>query len=171
MSHNKFWLGFLCGVLATLISGIFFPRFCNADYGVSLYSSYYSSAHMVGIIGDYNDDYDLEFGGYLTGDDAPLRTGRTAFLVQGNLKSKLRKNIDLLYGLSAEFFSNGEIKGVKYSGIGYGPYIGIEHRLDDNLRLRAIYHLLYITSLDIGGIKTTTTDFGVNGAFGLTYVF
>lgn len=168
---SRFWLGFLLGIVGLVTGSMFLSKDCQASRGVSLYSSYYSSAHMVAVLGEYTDRYDIEFGGYLTANDASLRSSVTAFLVQGNLKSHLSKNLDVLYGISVEFFSDGEFKGVKYTGTGFGPYIGIERRMDENLRLRAIYHPVYISSFEVGGIKTNTTDFGLNGAIGLTYIF
>jgi len=107
----------------------------------------------------------------MTNDDATNKTGRTAFLIQGNLKTEMSKYIDLLYGLSFELFTDGQSNGVEFQGYGYGPYIGIERSLDDNIRIRVLYHPVYITTLESGGVKTTTTDFGLNGAFGLTYLF
>jgi len=168
---NKFWLGVLCGAVGLVIGGLILPKHCEAEYGATIYSSYYSSAHVGGVFGDYYDDYDFEFGGYITGNDATLRSGVTSYLVQGNLKTELSRRVFFLYGLSVEFFSNGEAKGVAYSGTSYGPFIGIERVIDENLRIRAIYHPVYISSVDVGGTKTTTTDFGLNGAFGLTYLF
>ncbi len=139
--------------------------------GLSLYSGYYSTAHVLGVFGEYTKDYDIEYGGYMTNNDAANKTGRTAFLIQGNLKTQMSKYVDLLYGLSFELFTDGQSNGVEFTGVGYGPYIGIERSLDDNIRIRVLYHPVYITTLESGGVKTTTTDFGLNGAFGLTYIF
>jgi len=168
---NNFLPGFLCAVVLMVFASIFLPKQCNADYGATIYSSYYSSAHMAAVFGDYYSDYDIEFGGFLTSNDAANKSGVTSYMVQANLKTPLNKTTSFLYGISAEIFTDGESKGVKFTGTSYGPYVGLERSLDDNLRLRAIYHPVYFSSFEVAGVKTTTTDFGLNGAFGLTYIF
>jgi len=168
---RKFLKWFLFLVASVLLVCFFLNKYCHADRGVTIYSSYYSSAHISGVIGNYNENYDLEFGGYISGNNSSPRTGVTNYLMQGNLKVQLNDKTWFLYGLSAEIFTAGIVKGVSYTGTSYGPYVGIERRLDDNLRLRALYHPVYISSFDIGGVKTDITDFGLNGAFGLTYIF
>jgi len=166
-------LGIFTLLVVAVVAILFYvsSKPCKAATGVSLYSGYYSAAHMVGVVGEYTDDYDWEFGGYITNNDSTSQSGVTAFLAQGNLKAQINTTLNLLYGLSFEIFTNGQINGVGFTGVGYGPYIGLERRLDESIRLRALYHPVYITTIDKSGVKTTTTDFGLNGAFGLTYIF
>lgn len=157
-------------VWAVVLPTILIKR-CHPEMGVGIYSGFYSSPHVFGVVGDYRDDYDFEFGGYITGDDAKLRSAHTGYFMQANFKQKIDSGNHLIYGFSAEFFVDGIVLGNSYSGVSYGPYIGIERAISENVRLRALYHPVYVTSLDVGGMKTTRTDFGLNGAFGIMYLF
>lgn len=170
INMEKIKTNFLLTGLVILFS-IFLTNLTYAEFGVGIYNAYYSSAHVSGVFGDYYDNYDLEYGGYITGNNSTLRSGLTAYLIQGNLKTDLGDGLKLLYGLSFEILTNGESLGVSYSGNSFGPFIGLEHALSNKLRMRAIYHPVYFTSLDVAGVKTSITDFGLNGAFGLVYIF
>jgi len=172
----------------------------HASFGVSMYRDNSSSRDsdgrgdsrdvgalgMIGMIGYFTDNYDVEIGltisnmDFLNIYDRIDRTQLNNLILQWSLKKKLSEKTNFLYGASigatfgklAEYpSSGGDLSFYRIdSSLNYGLFVGLDVQLDSRVHIRAIYYPLYMSGTDFRQTTTTMIDIGHSGRIGLTYI-